>query len=117
MRIVFPAFVKHFGLTEVRVIQNERHRFAPLRAAKAEGIRMSAIYFEAGVSDLQRQLVCAAGFCTLMFSEDPIWPMPELPRHVVCRIRDDATGFIYMLTDFWDHVEFGKNFMLEVMHV
>lgn len=77
---------------------------------------MSAIYFESGVDDLHRQLVCAAGFCTLMFSEDPIPSLPELPRHSICRIRD-ADTFIYMLTDFSDHIEFGKRFLLEVLNV
>lgn len=114
-RLVFSRFIDHFSLSETRIIKPDMARFKPLREIKAEGIRMSAIYFESGVERLDLQLECAAGFCTLMFSEDPL-PKTNLPRHVACRLQDGGQP-LYMLTDFWDHIEFGKRFLLEVLDV
>lgn len=114
-RLVFENVINHFSLSETRIIKPDSARFKPLREIKAEGIRMSAIYFEKGVERLDLQLECAAGFCTLMFSEDPI-PKTSLPRHIACKIQDGDQP-LYMLTDFWDHIDYGKKFILEVLNV
>lgn len=113
-RIVLEQFIDRFALKEVHTIRiPERFRFAQLRQIREQTPgRVAAICFEAGIERLDMQINFAASFCSLFFTEDD--PRKNLPaRFTASRVRE-TYGHIYVVSDFWDHIEFAKKFMAEI---
>lgn len=115
--LLHPIF-KKFNFNNFKVIYNDykQHPLEQLRYIKNNNKSIDIIYFDKGITNINEQIHLSKkyGFCHHFFTMDkPEELNLEDKSYKICKIDYFAGNDVYLITNNWGYIEFGKKFGLE----